>query len=62
MKHVSIRQMIAVFFLSSLVVLLAFFVQLRLFLILIIFLVITLFYRGLEFEILFKKIGNNEES
>ncbi len=49
MRKMRKRQLFAIAFLSSMVLFLAYFVQLRLFLGLILYLTVILFYRGLEF-------------
>lgn len=49
MRKMRKRQLFALICLSSLVLFLAYFVQMRLFLGLILFLIVILFYRGLEF-------------
>ena len=61
MRKMRKRQLFALVCLSSIVLFLAYFVQMRLFLVLILYLLVVLFYRGLEFtepreiEFYFKK-------
>ncbi|MBS6742196.1 MAG: hypothetical protein KH226_03180 [Streptococcus parasanguinis] len=49
MRKMRKRQLFALVCLSSIVLFLAYFVQMRLFLVLILYLLVVLFYRGLEF-------------